>query len=130
MARLEKRGHAHVADLYLAILHGIDHVGAGVHHFEAHIDTVLLEQALLHANEHWQVTEIVADHHVDRHHCLRRRRRGGAGRPCQCGTRDNAGNSRAFSTHRFRSLIIPSIERTAAKGAAFEPILQMTPELA
>src|SRR2546423_894186 len=37
VARLEEGGHAHVADLNLALLHGGDHVGPGVHDSEAHL---------------------------------------------------------------------------------------------
>jgi len=31
MTRFQERGHAHVADLHLALLHGVDHFGAGAH---------------------------------------------------------------------------------------------------
>src|SRR5437016_4721628 len=65
MPRLEEGRHAHVADLHLALLHGGDHVGAGIDDLEANVDAVLLEEALLHRDEHRKVAEVVSDHHVD-----------------------------------------------------------------
>ncbi len=73
MHRLEVGGGAHVADLRAAVVHGIDHVGAGIDHQHLGVDAVLLEEALLRADEHRQMTEIISDHHVELgqfHHCL------------------------------------------------------------
>ena len=62
---LQIGGRAHVADLRLAVMQGIDHVSTGVHHPEAGVDAVSLEEALLGADEHRQMAEIVGDHHVE-----------------------------------------------------------------
>jgi len=71
VARLEESGHAHVSDLDLPLLHGVDHVRAGVHDLEAHVHAVRLEDAFLGADEHRQVTEVVADHHIQHGQRLR-----------------------------------------------------------
>ena len=65
MHRLEIGGGAHVADLRAAVVHGVDHVGAGVDHQHVGVDAVRLEEALLGADEHRQMAEIIADHHVE-----------------------------------------------------------------
>ena len=67
MPRLEEGGDAHVPDLHLALGHGAHHVGAGVDDLQLEIDAVLLEQPLLHADEHRQVAEVVADDRFQRH---------------------------------------------------------------
>src|SRR5262249_3852138 len=56
---------AHVADLRLAVVQRVDHVGAGIHHAETGIHALLLEEALLRADEHRQMAEIVGNHHVE-----------------------------------------------------------------
>ena len=73
MHRLEIGGGAHVADLRAAVVHSVDHVGTGVDHQHLGVDAVLLEETLLRADEHRQMTEIISDHHVELgqfRHCL------------------------------------------------------------
>ena len=65
MYRLEVGGRAHVADLRAAVMHGVDHVGAGIDHQHLRVDAVLLEEAFFGADEHRQMAEIIADHHVE-----------------------------------------------------------------
>src|SRR5512143_4032452 len=64
MHGLEVSGRAHIADLRTAVVHGIDHVGAGIDHQHLGIDPVLGEESLLCADKHRQMAEIVADHNV------------------------------------------------------------------
>ena len=61
----EIRGRAHVADLRAAVMHGVDHVGAGIDHQHLGVDAVLGEETFFGADEHRQMAEIIADHHVE-----------------------------------------------------------------
>jgi hypothetical protein len=64
MHRFEVSGRAHVADLRTAVVHGVDHVGAGVDHQHFGVDAVFPEEAFLGPDEHRQMAEIVSDDHV------------------------------------------------------------------
>ncbi len=59
------RGGAHVADLRAPVMHGVDHVGAGIDHQHLGVDAVLGEEAFFGADEHRQMTEIITDHYVE-----------------------------------------------------------------
>jgi hypothetical protein len=64
MHRLEICGGTHVTDLRAAIVHGVDHVGAGVDDQHFRVNPVFFEKTFLGPNEHRQMAEIVTDNHV------------------------------------------------------------------
>src|SRR5215472_8498849 len=47
-----------------AVVHRVDHIGAGIDHLHVGIDAVILEDALLGTDEHRQMAEIIADHDI------------------------------------------------------------------